>query len=82
MELQLVFCDLQHLQPLAALLFIGWKSVERDVGSLESSILTDIAVLARQVHPQSCIATLVHPVTQSEIAQYFQFKYLNIQNLF
>ena len=30
MGLQLVFCDLQHLQPLAALLFIGWKSVERN----------------------------------------------------
>ena len=47
--------------------------MERDTRIFRSSILTDIAVLAR--HPQSCIAKLVHPVTQSDIAQFFQFKY-------
>ena len=64
MGLQLVFCDLQHLQPLAALLFIGWKEM---LGSLEVVFLPTPSILWH-VYPQSCIATLVHPVTQSEMA--------------
>ena len=52
--------------------------MERDARIFRSSILTDTAVLAQHVHPQSCIATLVHPVTQSEMAHFFQFKFLRI----